>query len=100
MPKTQAMFRGVTAHWKKTTICSGLREEAVGLFPDQASFGGEHAPVLMQDPLHGEQEFAELRWPRRVVVDRYYMDIADHEPQHHRLTAHALGGDRLAGRSG
>ena len=91
LPKTRA-----TVPWSHCTleedegrIWFGLREEAVGLFPDQASFGAVSTRVfvLMQDPLYGEQEvepsykFGQGVW----WWDRHYMDIADYEPQYHRL---------------
>jgi len=70
-------------------IWFGLREEAVGLFPNQVNLGSvaTRVFVLMRDPALGEHEiepsykFGQGIW----WWDRHYMDMADYEPQYHRL---------------
>ncbi len=55
----------------------------------------------MQDPLYGEQEVEPSYKFAKCGGGIATTDIADYEPQYHRLDYHALGrGDRLAGRSG
>ncbi len=87
--QTSVPWGHCTLEEEQGRIWFGLREEAIGVSPTQVDLGSvaTRVFVLMQDPVYGEQEiepsykFGQGIW----WWDRHYQEMADYEPQYHRL---------------
>lgn len=102
LPKSQSVvpWSHCTIEDQQGRIWFGLREEAVGLFPEQVNLGSvaTRVFVLMEDPVFGEQEIEPSYMFGQGVWwwDRHYQAMADYEPQYHRLDQLMRWGAALA----